>query len=132
VLLSPFLPKKRQLDIMMHAETATVVTHRPHKEDWVDRTVRLAQSCNKLFTRNTCRVCQVYVDKQVEFEKRQEDTSSPISRVWLKTAAMEPTLEVELYRQFLFDEESVVETVCDRDKENYTPTEMSSLDHKDP
>jgi hypothetical protein len=93
---------------------------RPLKEDWVDRTVRLANSCNKLFTRNTCRVCQVYADKQVEFEQRQEGSgdalASPISRVWQKTVMLAPsTLEVELYRQFLFDEESVVETVCERD-----------------
>lgn len=81
------------------------------RADWVDKTVNLARACNKLFTKNTCRLCQVYVDQQVEFENRQEDAS-------VKNPAR--SMEVELYRQFLFDEESVVDGVCERNKENET------------
>jgi hypothetical protein len=50
-------------------------------------------------------------DRQVEFEERQETTShdapasSPAERAWQKLQFA--SLEVDLYRQFLFDEESV-------------------------
>lgn len=77
------------------------------REDWVDSVVEVAQTCKKLFTRHTCRVCQVYVDEQVEFEIQQQE-----NRSWHDSALS--MMEVELYRQFLFDEDSVVEGVSER------------------
>ena len=79
---------------------------------WVDSVVSCAQAVNKMFVRNTCRLCQVYTDRQVEFEVSREN--NPVERAFLKAAAtFQP--EVELYRQFLFDEDSVVGGLRDYD-----------------
>lgn len=84
---------------------------------WVDSVVSAARTVNKLFTRNTCRVCQLYSDKQVEFERTMAESDtigiSPVDRAFLKTMPFQP--EVALYRQFLFDEDSVVDSVGQRE-----------------
>jgi hypothetical protein len=97
--------------------------------DWVDSVVDVATTCKKIFTAHTCRLCQVYTDAQVEYEVRQEETAQqqqePLSQPQHQRAAkgssffqaLPNSLEVELYRQFLFDEESVVEGVNEREKE---------------
>lgn len=99
----------------MQATSRQIVPQQPAPtgDDWVDSVVGVAQTCKKLFTQHTCRLCQVYVDEQVEFERRQEEASGHVPRKsWMQT---QPTLEVELYRQFLFDEDSVVEHVSERE-----------------
>jgi hypothetical protein len=97
--------------------------------DWVDSVVDVATTCKKIFTAHTCRLCQVYTDAQVEYEVRQEETAQqqqqrlPLPHhqrgatgsSFLQT--LPNSLEVELYRQFLFDEDSVVEGVSEREKE---------------
>ena len=92
------------------------------EEGWVDSMVEVARVCNNLFTKHSCGICHLYVDKQVEFESRHEDDKSgrnplsPVERVWKKAAGEQHTnLEVDIYRQFLFDEESVVSGVSHRE-----------------
>jgi hypothetical protein len=104
--------------------------------DWVDSVVDVASTCKKILTAHTCRLCQVYTDAQVEFEVRQEESAqnqqhhqqqqhpqqqarsaAPVaSRSFFQTMMMPNPLEVEMYRQFLFDEDSVVEGVNEREK----------------
>lgn len=90
---------------------------------WVDTMVSCAQAVNKMFVRNTCRLCHVYTDRQVEFEVSREN--NPVERAFLKAAAtMQP--EVELYRRFLFDEESVVGGLPDDDEEVEEPKQPTA------
>jgi hypothetical protein len=74
---------------------------------WIDGVVALADTCHQLWKQQTkaCHVCSAYVEKQVEFERREES-------YWPSTAAAHP--QVQFYRSFLFDEESVMETVRSR------------------
>ena len=105
-----------------------------NSDDWVDTMVSCAQAMNKLFVHNTCRLCQVYSDKQVEFERQlQEENNSsscnnPVDRAFLRTGGIPQMLlpEVELYRQFLFDEDSVVDSVGQREE-----TDFSISSHRD-
>jgi hypothetical protein len=76
-------------------------------EEWVDSVVDVASHMRKMFTKSTCRLCQVYVDNQVEFEQQQRDENFCYQK-------QPHGIEVELYRQFMFDEESVVECVSER------------------
>ena len=64
-----------------------------------DSLLKAASACDKFFN------C-AYVTKQLEDEWQQEkrQQNSAVGRVWNK---MERSLEVEIYRQFLFDESSV-------------------------
>jgi hypothetical protein len=126
--------------------------------DWVDTVVNCALIMNKIFTRNTCRLCHIYSDKQVEFEARLQENATIAAATaaeWYKNnniyydsnsnynydnasdsifhqqqehvqqndtfpmssqshsssiAAIDPHV-VELYRQQLFDEESVVDSI---------------------
>jgi hypothetical protein len=96
--------------------------------DWVDSVVDVATTCKKIFTAHTCRLCHVYTDAQVEYEVRQEETAQLQRRMpehqraatagssFFQSVVPNP-LEVELYRQFLFDEDSVVEGVNEREKD---------------
>jgi hypothetical protein len=111
-----------------YKQRALVPLQNQSETDWVDTVVSCAQMVNKMFTRNTCRLCHVYSDKQVEFENSMrsvDESSSPVDRAFLK--AVFPAAEVEMYRQFLFDEDSVVDSVGHRehshdDEENQTVT----------
>jgi len=64
-----------------------------------DSFLKATSACDKFFN------C-AYVKKQLEDEWQQEEIQqkSAVGRVWNK---MEKSLEVEVYRQFLFDESSV-------------------------
>lgn len=99
--------------------------------DWVDSVVDVASTCKKILTAHTCRLCQVYTDAQVEFEVRQEESANqqqqqqhqnparsaaPVTGSSFFQTMMPNPLEVEMYRQFLFDEDSVVEGVTEREK----------------
>jgi sensor c-di-GMP phosphodiesterase-like protein len=113
------------------AATTTTTGNLPQEVDWVESVVNCAQIVNKIFTRNTCRLCHIYSDKQVEFEQRllQQETSDWTTQMIHHTAAAysgasrmqnsnnnsssnhcNPQM-IELYRQFLFDEDSVVDSV---------------------
>ena len=80
----------------------------------VESVVKAAKACNKVFL-DKCNLCTVYCDKQVQFEYIQDqmkmDPISPISNLFSR---IDNSLEVKLYRDFLFDEESVVEGVSGR------------------
>lgn len=70
--------------------------------------VEVAKVCNNLFTKQ-CNLCNVYTDKQVEYEWRQEKQGgSPVERAVQKAQVESGNLEINLYRQFLFDEDSVI------------------------
>lgn len=90
-----------------------------NNEDWVSKAGDISQAVSvgvsKLLSTSACKMCSVYAEEQVEFENRQEDYKTTMAKVWLRT--YQPSMEVELYRQFLFDEESVVDSVSDRDEE---------------
>jgi len=96
--------------------------HHPHRP-WVEHMVKVADACNQLVRRQACNLCHVYADRQVEFEEQFErqqpqpgatNCSSPTERAWMNLQHHHPAsttsttmMEVELYRQFLFDEASV-------------------------
>lgn len=108
----------------MREDAALVAADRRRQtgdEGWVESIVQVAQTCNKLFNAQTCRLCHVYADKQLEFECEENTetaTYSPVERAWLKTGREQNSLEVDLYRQFLFDEDSVVKTATSRDEDD--------------
>ena len=113
----------------------------------LDSLVSAANVVNKIFNASTCArfMCQVYTEKQLEFEIRQDrliqsstsneqcipltssedsgcthSSNSPVDRAYMKCASSvgatqpENAFQIQLYRQFLFDEESVVDTVRNR------------------
>ena len=83
-------------------------------EDWIEKAGSISQAFNKLLAKSACKLCNVYVDEQVEFENRQEDYKTSMAKAWGRS--YKPSMEVELYRQMLFDEESVVDSVTGRDE----------------
>lgn len=125
---------------MMKEENALVGAQQQSSQgQWIDSVVQAATGMNKLFTRNTCRMCQVYSDKQVEFETLNEGISSPMASLIMRTT-QEASMEVELYRQFLFDEDSVVDNVSHRNipdflsgehESNYRPTQIHHKSSED-
>lgn len=114
----------------------------------LDSIVSAANVVNKIFSASSCArlMCQVYTEKQLEFEIRQDHliqshqsnddrglaltgsedsgccshSNSPVDRAYMKcgSASGAPgtvsAFEVQMYRQFLFDEASVVDGVCSR------------------
>jgi hypothetical protein len=113
----------------------------------LDSIISAANVVNKIFSASSCArmMCQVYTEKQIDFEIRQDrllesqlsndgalaltasedsgccsHTSSPVNRAHLKCASAGApgrsmgAFEVQLYREFLFDEESVVDAIRNR------------------
>ena len=120
-----------------------VLQSNQHDSNILDTLYFAATSINKLFTSSSsCAVCKMYTEKQIEFEIRQDrlltanhsniqglalttsedsgccsQTSSPVDRAHFKCASMQgdaSDYEVAMYRQFLFDESSVVDTITNR------------------
>ena len=83
-------------------------------EDWVEKATSISLAFNKLLAKSACKLCSVYVDEQVEFENRQEDYKTTMAKAWMRS--YKP--DVEVYRQMLFDEDSVVESISGRDEES--------------
>lgn len=83
-----------------------------------DSLLKAASVCDKFFN------C-AYVTKQLEDEWQQErrQQNSAVGRVWNK---MERSLEVEIYRQFLFDESSV-DAEDSSNRESKTEPMLASL-----
>lgn len=122
-------------------ETAHKENHNAYSNnnnyDWIEKTATIQQALVSLITKTSCRLCHVYTDKQLEFENRQalEQEQQRNSLVWNNNypgvgynggsdhsfipyaPAAATCLEVELYRQFLFDEESVVTSLSAREEE---------------
>lgn len=90
--------------------------------NWVDSMVEVAKVCNNLFIKK-CNVCTVYTDKQVEYEWRQQekDNNSPVAVEQQQGHVDNGSLDINMYRQFLFDEDSVIAGASLRDD---TPTEQ--------
>lgn len=96
-------------------------------DGWVDSMVEVAKVCNNIFTKQ-CNLCNVYTNKQVEYEYRQEkQTSSPVERALQKTHTDSGNLEIHMYRQFLFDEDSVIAGASLRDDVHHTGHEDETL-----
>ena len=172
IVMTNFDCNKENVSLLRHGDfvsTQKSVTssHQQQQQqqlDWVDTVVNCANIMNKIFTRNTCRLCHIYSDKQVEFEERlqenatitataaewyniqqqqgamnsrgnetndfdrdvmyhpqqeqQQQIEAPSSNTLIVppnsvSSSMPPVdLEaVELYRKYLFDEESVVDSI---------------------
>jgi hypothetical protein len=82
------------------------------KGSLVETVVKVAARCNNLLIGN-CHPCTLYCDKQVQYEWIQDQykMDSPLGNLFNK---IDNNLEVQMYREFLFDEESVVEQVSGR------------------
>ena len=110
------------------SDASTIVTSQG--SDWIHRP---GNKFTKLISNTTCvRMCSLYVDEQVEYEIRQEDCSTTMNRMVSVVssvgaagvlaaparAAAVAGLDVELYKQFLFDEESVLTSLTEREDED--------------
>lgn len=72
----------------------------------IENFVKLSSTCDKFLN------CQ-YVSKQLDDESKQEKKGlSAVERVWSK---MDHSLEVEIYRQFLFEQNSPMPSFEDSD-----------------
>lgn len=96
-------------------DDATLVEH-DDEGRFVNTMVSYARTVNKMFTRHTCRLCHIYADKQVAFEVEEAIADQVINPVERAVMKMDPVLppEVEIYRRYLFDEDSVIQTVGSR------------------
>lgn len=103
---------------MMKEDNAlTAGSQQSSRSQWVDAVVQAATTANNLFMKNSCRLCHAYTDKQVEFETGNEPsyTTSAAMESMLRRTTETAAMEVDLYRKFLFDEDSVVDNVSDRE-----------------
>jgi hypothetical protein len=75
--------------------------------------VRAATVCTKLVQEN-CGFCTIYCDKQVQYETvlEQYTAVNPLGELFSK---LDGGMEVQTYRDQLFDEDSVVDQVASRD-----------------
>lgn len=74
--------------------------------------VKAATTCNKLLL-ESCGLCTIYCDKQVQYEWMQDQYR--LSQLFQKTDLNRATnQEVKLCQEVLFDEQSVVQSVNSR------------------
>jgi hypothetical protein len=95
----------------MSREERTIV----QQGSFADIVVKAASACTKLVSEN-CGLCTVYCDKQVQYESvlEQYNMGTPLDNLFRK---LDKSLEVQVYQDYLFDEESVVEQVSSRQED---------------
>jgi hypothetical protein len=79
----------------------------------VESVVRASKVASSMVLKN-CQLCTVYCDKQVQYEYFQEECKQMTTPVTNLFSRLDNSLEVQLYRGFLFDEDSLVESASDR------------------
>lgn len=94
---------------MNHQEEERTIVERG---SLMETMVKAATTCNKILLEN-CGLCTIYCDKQVQYEWMQDQYR--LSQL-LQKPDPNPlnNREVKLYQDFLFDEQSVVESVSSR------------------
>jgi hypothetical protein len=91
-----------------HQEERTIV----ERGSLMETMVKAATTCNKLLLEN-CGLCTIYCDKQVQYEWMQDQYR--LSQLFHKTDPNQMNnQEVKLFQEFLFDEQSVVQSVNSR------------------
>jgi hypothetical protein len=83
---------------------------------FADIVVKAAAACNQLVIDN-CGMCTVYCDKQVQYESvlEQYKMTSPLEGLFSK---LDNSMEVQVCRDDLFDETSVVDQVNSRTEDD--------------
>jgi len=84
------------------------------QEGIADLIVKAASAVNKTVIDN-CGLCTIYCDKQVQYESVLEPYTKVGNSVGNLFNKLDTGMDVQLYRDFLFDEESVVETALSRE-----------------
>jgi hypothetical protein len=84
----------------------------------LDTVVRAASMWNQMI-QESCGLCTIYCDRQVKYEEWVQDQYrlSTVTIGMFERTAPQPkdSSEVKRYQEFLFDEESVLESVASRD-----------------
>jgi hypothetical protein len=83
------------------------------KGSFAELVVKAAAACNRMIVEN-CSLCTLYCDKQVQYETAVMEryvTGQALADLF---RTLETNPEVEEYRERLFDEQSVVESVNSR------------------
>ena len=83
------------------------------KGSFAELVVKAAAVCNRMIVEN-CSLCTLYCDKQVQYETAVMEryvTGDALSDLF---RTLETNPEVQEYRERLFDEQSVVESVSSR------------------
>lgn len=91
----------------------------PANESFADIVVKAASACNRVITEH-CGLCTLYCDKQVQYESAVMEQyvtggSAALSGLF-QTMDMSPP-EVKDYKDMLFDEQSVVQSVSSRQED---------------
>ena len=82
------------------------------KGSFAEVVVKAASACTKLVSEN-CGLCTVYCDKQVQYESVLEPYTIGKTLEGL-FSRLDNSSEVQVYRNHLFDEQSVVEQASSR------------------
>lgn len=99
--------------------------HEPHRQlaekgRLLETVVNAASAVNKVLMEN-CGLCTVYCDQQVQYEDwvqhQYHVSTSSMNHLFQKVNPNTPSQndEIKQYQEFLFDEESVLESVASRD-----------------
>lgn len=94
-------------------EASTIVTKNNNGESYLtDLVVRAASLCNRMIVEK-CAMCTVYCDEQIQYEF-QHQANFATRAMSMATFNYEHHSEVQAARSFLFDEDSVVDSVDGR------------------
>ena len=105
-------------------DASTVLTNGNESSNWMDRTI--PKQVSQFLTKNACRLCSVYADEQVAYESVREQQDYSVNTFMYQASAAHDaiaarSLDVQIYKQFLFDEDSVLESLEDHVTTTTTP-----------
>jgi hypothetical protein len=90
------------------------------KGSFLETVVNAASVVNKILMEN-CGICTVYCDNQIKYEEWAQEQyrvgTASLNHLFSRMNPSTPTenVEVKQYQEFLFDEQSVLESVASRD-----------------
>jgi hypothetical protein len=93
------------------------------KGSFLETVVNAASVINNILMEH-CGICTVYCDNQVKYEEWAQEqynvSTASLNHLFQKINTTTPTVneEVKQYQEFLFDEQSVLESVASRDSQD--------------
>ena len=106
----------RQITSSPHSDQEDeIILSRGQSSSIANLVIKAASLCNRVIVEK-CGMCTVYCDEQIRHELLAAQTTTSLSpSMWMPTSLMDEMEDnIETARHYLFDEESVVDSITDR------------------
>ena len=112
----PGTPNRQTMSSLHSDHHDEIILSRGESSSIANLVVKAASLCNRLIVEK-CGMCTVYCDEQIRHELLAAQTTTSLSpAMWMMPTSLMDEMEdnIQTARHYLFDEDSVVDSITDR------------------